>query len=420
MRDIINKEINRQLRRLLALTVMGSLSLATIFAVGSFSKTVSIHDGDNVISLVTMNTDLVKIVEQADLELGPDDLIFKVDQPDGSTEIVIKRAFDVSVSADEQTIPLRFVMGTVSDAINSSGVVVGENDLVTPELHTDLESNMSITIQRRNKILISADGRIKEYCVPIGVTIGEAIRLLEIPLYEDDIVDKDMSEMVVNDMQISIERVGYRNKITTKPVPYKTVRKNADYLDEGKTVVSVKGANGESEIVIKETLKDGEVVNSEEVKNKVTVQPVDEVILIGTKKKNQTVQVSPTTPDKAAPSTGSVGSDNVGTIKDHKGNTLSYSKVLTGSGTAYTADPGAITSTGTVAKYGTVAVNPNIIPYGTKLYIVSTDGFVYGYATACDTGGALRQGTALVDLYMNSTQECYNFGRRTVKVYILN
>lgn len=420
MKDIVNKEINRQLRRLLALTVMGSLSLATIFAVGSFSKTVSIRDGDNVVSLVTMNTDLVKIVEQADLELGPDDLVFKVDQPDGSTEIVVKRAFDVSVSANEQTIPLKFVMGTVSDAINSAGVIVGENDLVTPELHTDLEPNMGITVQRRNKILISADGRIKEYCVPVGVTVSEAIHLLEIPLYEDDIVDKDMSEAVVNDMQISIERVGYRNKITTKSVPYKTVRKNADYLDEGKTVVSVKGVNGESEIVIKETLKDGEVVGSEEVKNKVTVQPVDEVILVGTKKKNQTVQVSTSAPGKTIPSTGSVKDDNVGTIKDHNGKTLSYSKVLTGSGTAYTADPGAITSTGTVAKYGTVAVNPNIIPYGTRLYIVSTDGFVYGYATASDTGGALRQGTALVDLYMNSTQECYNFGRRTVKVYILN
>ncbi len=420
MKDIVNKEINRQLRRLLALTVMGSLSLATIFAVGSFSKTVSIRDGDNVVSLVTMNTDLVKIVEQADLELGPDDLVFKVDQPDGSTEIVVKRAFDVSVSANEQTIPLKFVMGTVSDAINSAGVIVGENDLVTPELHTDLEPNMGITVQRRNKILISADGRIKEYCVPVGVTVSEAIHLLEIPLYEDDIVDKDMSEAVVNDMQISIERVGYRNKITTKSVPYKTVRKNADYLDEGKTVVSVKGVNGESEIVIKETLKDGEVVGSEEVKNKVTVQPVDEVILVGTKKKNQTVQVSTAAPGKTIPSTGSVKDDNVGTIKDHNGKTLSYSKVLTGSGTAYTADPGAITSTGTVAKYGTVAVNPNIIPYGTRLYIVSTDGFVYGYATASDTGGALRQGTALVDLYMNSTQECYNFGRRTVKVYILN
>lgn len=419
MRDIISKEVNRQLRRLLALTLMGSLSLATIFAVGTFSKTVSIHDGDNVVSLVTMYTDLTKIVEQADLHLSPDDLIFKVDKPDGSTEIVVKRAFDVSVSADDQTIPLKFVMGTVSDAVNSSGITVGENDVVTPGLHTDLEPDMNIAIQRRNKISVNADGRVKEYSVPVGITVDEAIRFLEIPLYEDDIVDRDMSEIVVNDMQISIERVGYRNKITTKTVPYKTIRKNADYLDEGTTVVSVKGVNGESEVVIKETLKNGEVVSSEEIKNKVTVQPIDEVVLVGTKKKNHNIQVSPVDPSKQPSSGGTVKDDHVGTITDHKGNTISYSKVLTGSGTAYTAAPGAITSTGTVARYGTVAVNPNIIPYGTKLYIVSTDGFVYGYATASDTGGALRQGTALVDLYMNSTQECYRFGRRTVKVYIL-
>lgn len=416
MKDIVKKEINRQLRRLVALTIMGSLFLVSIYSVSSFSKKISIRDGENTISVVTMNTDTQKIVEQADLHLNPDDLIFRVDNPDNSTEIVIKRAFDVNVSVDDQNIPLKFVMGTVADAINSSGITIGENDAITPELHTNLEPNMEISVQRRTKISMHADGRTKEYSVPIGLTVSEALKFLEIPMYENDVINKDMSEIVSEGMEILIERVGYRNKITTKAVPYKVIRKNVDYLDEGTTQVSVKGVNGESEIVVKETLKDGEVVESEEIKNKVTVQPTDEIVLVGTKKKGQTIQVSTPSVSKS----NSVKDNNSGSLTDHKGNTLSYSKVLTGSGTAYTADPGAITSTGTVAKYGTVAVNPNIIPYGTKMYIVSTDGFVYGYATASDTGGALRQGTALVDLYMNSTQECYNFGRRTVKVYILN
>ena len=418
MQDIIKKEINRQLRRLVALTIMGSLFLVSIFSVGAFSKKVSIRDGENIISVVTMTADTHKIVEQAAVELNPDDLIFRVDNPDGSTEIIIKRAFEVSVSADDQVVPLKFVMGTVSDAINASGITLDENDAVTPDLHTDLNPDMQINIQRRNKISITADGRSKDYKVPVGMSLAEAINFLEIPVYENDIVSKDMSEVLNNGDEISIERVGYRNKITTKSVPYKTIRKNADYLDEGTTQVSVKGVNGESEIVVKETLKNGEVVSTEEIKNKVTLEPIDEVILVGTKKKAQTIQVS--SPAKSVKTSASVKDNNSGKLTDHNGKSLSYSRVLTGSGTAYTADPGAITSTGTVAKYGTVAVNPNIIPYGTKLYIVSTDGYVYGYATASDTGGALRQGTALVDLYMNSTQECYNFGRRTVKVYILN
>ena len=86
-----------------------------------------------------------------------------------------------------------------------------------------------------------------------------------------------------------------------------------------------------------------------------------------------------------------------GTFVDHNGNTVAYSRVVNGSGTAYTAPAGALTATGVAAYHGGVAVNPNIIPYGSKLYITSTDGsVVYGYATAVDTGEHLWQARQLL------------------------
>ena len=133
---------------------------------------------------------------------------------------------------------------------------------------------------------------------------------------------------------------------------------------------------------------------------KITKEPVDKVVLMGTK--------------------GSNVSNPVGTFTDMNGNTVAYSSVVTGSGTAYTAPAGSLTATGVTAYHGGVAVNPNIIPYGSKLYIVSTDGsFVYGYATAVDTGGALMSGTAIVDCFYNTYDECVSFGRRSVNVYIV-
>ena len=57
---------------------------------------------------------------------------------------------------------------------------------------------------------------------------------------------------------------------------------------------------------------------------------------------------------------------------------------------------------------------------GTKLYIVADDGFVYGYATAIDTGGALYDGSAIVDVFYYTYDECAEFGRRDVSVYILD
>ena len=59
-----------------------------------------------------------------------------------------------------------------------------------------------------------------------------------------------------------------------------------------------------------------------------------------------------------------------------------------------------------------VAVDPNVIPLGSKLYISG-----YGYALACDTGSAIKGNK--IDLFMNSEAECLNFGRRNVTAYIV-
>ncbi|WP_291653422.1 3D domain-containing protein [Clostridium sp.] len=60
----------------------------------------------------------------------------------------------------------------------------------------------------------------------------------------------------------------------------------------------------------------------------------------------------------------------------------------------------------------TVAVDPNVIPLGSKVHVEG-----YGYAIASDTGGAIKGNK--IDLYMNSEEECITFGRRTVTVTII-
>ena len=74
------------------------------------------------------------------------------------------------------------------------------------------------------------------------------------------------------------------------------------------------------------------------------------------------------------------------------------------------------TATGTAVRVGTVAVDKQVIPLGTRMYIVSEKGdVVYGMAVAEDTGVHGNR----IDLYYNTYQECINFGRRTCSVYIL-
>lgn len=96
---------------------------------------------------------------------------------------------------------------------------------------------------------------------------------------------------------------------------------------------------------------------------------------------------------------------------------FSYIAKFGGVCTAYCS--GTTTATGTKVRVGSVAVDPKVIPLGSKLYIVSADGksWMYGHAVAEDTGGAVKGN--IVDLYMPSYSDCINFGRRKALIYVL-
>jgi 3D (Asp-Asp-Asp) domain-containing protein len=106
-----------------------------------------------------------------------------------------------------------------------------------------------------------------------------------------------------------------------------------------------------------------------------------------------------------------------------RGDVTRYSKVITATATAYcacticTGSGNGRTATGAVAQRGVIAVDPKVIPLGSRVY-VETDGggYVYGAAVAADTGGAIRGNK--VDLCFNTHSEALAFGRRTVQVYI--
>ena len=88
---------------------------------------------------------------------------------------------------------------------------------------------------------------------------------------------------------------------------------------------------------------------------------------------------------------------------------------FTMSATAYTG--GGLTAMGIKPVrdpngLSTVSVDPSVIPLGSKVYVEG-----YGYAIASDTGGAIKGNK--IDLYMNTLQDCYAFGRRTVTVNIV-
>lgn len=289
--------------------------------------------------------------------------------------------------------------GTVADALNQAGVKLEENQISVPSASTEIKSDTDIVILNAKKVSLTADGKTQNVLLPYG-KVGESIILAGIRLSQDDILSVDRNTKVDDISELSIKRVIYKNVSVTEAVPFESKKENSDEIDLGDSKLKTKGVDGEKLVTKRVKYIDGEKDDEKVISEKITKKPVDEVTLVGTK--------------------GAASAGGAGTFTDENGVKVSYSYKLTGSGTAYTAPAGALTASGHEVYEGGVAVNPALIPYGSKLYIETTDGsFSYGYATAIDTGGALMDGSAIVDLFYFSLDDCYSFGRRDVNVYVL-
>lgn len=256
-------------------------------------------------------------------------------------------------------------------------------------------------------VTIAVDG--KNISVKCAGDVSDALEAANVKVSDDDLINIGLSEPLGSGTEIIINRVNIVEEVQVEVIEYATKYREDDEQLVGYTETVVDGEEGEVETTFRHVYIDGELVSSDVIDEDIT-EPVDEIIVIGT--------MEEPVYESAVPAGQTSGSADV--ELDENGIPVNYVDVLAGKATAYSAAAGARTSTGKTAQVGYVAVDPNVIPYGTELYIVSADGTkTYGYAVAEDTGGAMRSGRVLVDLYMDTESECYSWGRRDVNVYIL-
>lgn len=396
--------------RTVSVVAMGAICITTAMSVAALSKTVTITDGEETIKINTMNSDTQEILEMTGVTLGKNDKMVRTDDDGHNINISVLRAFSVDVVDENTTKTLTFNEGTVADALKAAGMTLSEKDVVSFSANTELEPDMEIKVAHWYEINLDVRGKKMTKEVPAG-TVADALQFLNITVGEDDVLKIDENTEISDGLDIVIQTVTYKEVTSTKKIDYQTVTKNTSDLYVGESKVQTEGKEGVRTIVTQEKYINGELDSTKEISNEITTEPVDKVVLKGTAEKVSMFQTN----------SGSISvNETEKVLTDVNGNQVSYTQVLTGSGTAYTAPAGAITSTGRVAQYGVVAVNPNIIPYGSRLYIVSNDGqVVYGYAIAGDTGGALMAGTAICDLYYPSYDDCVQFGRRNITIYVL-
>ncbi len=316
---------------------------------------------------------------------------------------------NITVKNGDRVIAVLTNTSTVEKAIKERGITLNKNDEVIPSLNSDVYDGMTITIRYSKDVNLICDGFKVSYTTTAD-TYGEFLKEHSIAVSTDDVISVDLDEKLSKNEtnEISITRVSSYIYEVDEEIPYTSSSINDNTVPMGQTKVSQQGQKGIKKTCYEVVTVDGVEVSRTYAGEYVAKQPVNEVVSIGT-----------------APVASTVSNQ----VVTAAGEMLNYKKVIKCQATAYDLSfqstgkhPGhpayGLTASGTYAKMGTVAVDPRVIPLGTKMYIVSTDGsVVYGYCTAEDTGGAIKGNK--VDLFYNTTSECMQFGRRSVYVYIL-
>ncbi len=385
--------------------VLAIISTITAFAAETASYYVELDDGTTKTTIYTSSTSPEEILSEAGYELSAlDELDLSGFIPGEDSFIGIERSPLVGVNDAKGTVYFTFD-GTVAQAIDIANVEVGENDLVNYSENQLVTDGMIISVARAFPVAVAYHGKHINLEMAVG-TVADAIEKAGVTTGENDVVSHNLDEVVSSGMVIFVDEVVYEKRTVTETIKFDKTTKKDSKLTKGTTKITTKGENGEKEVVYKEKYVNGVLIDSIVESETVTKKPVTEVTSIGTKKVYDVKAKG-----KAISTLGSVELDSNGIPKEYK-------DVISGSSTAYYG--GGSTASGRPAKVGHVAVDPNVIPYGTKLYIVATDGTVYGYAIAADTGGFVdHSSNTVVDVYLDTYEDCVQWGRKNVNIYVL-
>ncbi len=291
--------------------------------------------------------------------------------------------FLVQIEADGQTIQKQCLFPlTVAEMLEKEHITAGAYDAVEPAPDVKLNEDTVITVTRAVQVHVTADGQTVDVNT-VPVTQAEAVALAGITLSDKDFIEGETIFPVTDGQTIRVVRVTQDFYEEARELPFTTQRRPDETLERGINRTLQEGAVGSAVDTIAITYYDGQEIRRHVVSSEIQQEPRPCIIAEGSL-----------------------------TNVSRGGERLDFRQAMMVEASAYTYS-GSRTATGRQPAVGLIAVDPSVIPMGTRLYIEG-----YGYATAADTGGAIRGNR--VDLFFETSSQCLNWGRRTVKAYILD
>ena len=281
---------------------------------------------------------------------------------------------------------------TVGAFLRERGIVPGAMDYVHPSLETQLSDNMVIDYSPAVAVrLVTASG--SKTIVTNAEDVGAFLEEQGIHLGTHDVVRPSLADPIVAFATIRITRIVRWVSAEKRRLAQHTIREIDFRLPPGKTKIIRHGAPGVAETMVDYTQTDGKL-DRHVLETRVLRKPQTRIIAEGV----GTYAAIADFAQRGLQKTSYIAANALDMIA-----------------TAYTADCigcSGYTASGYRAGHGIVAVDPGVIPLGSRLYIPG-----YGFAIAGDTGGAIVGHR--IDLGFNSIADAMQFGRRAVKVYTL-
>ena len=288
------------------------------------------------------------------------------------------------------------------DVLEEAGLTLGAEDTYTT---SEIVGISEIRIRRNMTVTVDYFGETMEV-ESTGETVKELLKRLNLSWSAKDEISQSLDAEVYDGMELRVYKLFQQEQTYSAVLEYKTQYCTDNTLPEGVEKVLTEGVDGEVICTAMVTYINGEETERTVLNERVIRQPVNEVIAVGCAEQEEQAEESVTyfiDDDTITLSTGEV---------------LTYTDTIRSLATAY-CDKG-LTATGTQARVGAIAVDPKVIPYGTRMFIVSEDGeYIYGIATAEDTGSPRHIRGTRIDLHYDTLAECNTFGARYCTVYVL-
>jgi resuscitation-promoting factor RpfB len=312
--------------------------------------------------------------------------------------IVWEASKEVTLTIDGKKQKIWTTAKTVDELLNLQHIQIGQHDKVAPALDKKIKKGMEIHVEKAFPVQLNVGGKQQQVWAT-STTVADFLKQQNVKLGKLDRVEPSLQEKIKENMVVKVIKVEKVTDVVEEPVDFAVVTKQDPTLPKGERRVIHPGEKGLVAKTYEIVLENGKEVARKLIAVKQIKNSKTRIVAIGTKvveRRSANVQNRPTSRGQH------------GAAKEFYVTATAY--------TAYCEGCSGITRTGINLRRNpsvkVIAVDPNIIPLGSKVYVEG-----YGYAIAADTGSGINGYE--IDVFLPERSDAIRWGRKRVKIKVL-